>query len=171
MMSRPDLIGPVRHPLHPRSIWLMIATPRDLTLIFAAIYLIGGGVGIYALTNPPSSIAGDIGPAVIASIGVLLILASLVGVPTSLRGVWVVERIALAFLALAILLYLGCVIYLEFTGSGNRTLQIEVVLISLAACYFRDRHIRDRVIAPIDEQVVGKGKLATPKNEVSGTTQ
>jgi len=127
-----------------KRLWRKVREPRVISTLTSIAYLVGTIGGLSVMIEPPTTLEGAIGVTAMRLIAFSLTLGGLIGVPTSLFGVWWLERIAVLFVALATVLYASVVITLHLTEPGNRILQsafLVVVFLSQIARWHRI-HIR-----------------------------
>lgn len=116
-------------------LWLRLQEPRVITALQTISYLVFSALGIVVLLDPPRSIEAPAGTTFTLVWGLFAALGGLAGVYGTPGGKWIIERPAIYLCGTAIMLYLGMVIYLQFTAAGNRWPQIlalTLVLLSLA---------------------------------------
>ena len=137
------------------QLWLKINEPRIVSVTHAAVYFVLMSAGIYALVDAPNSVEGQAGDLAMMLLAGTLAVGGAIGVPTSLAGIWWLERTAVALVLLASGVYLGIIIALQLTSeSGNRWLQAGFVFSVLALHLVRWHRVRqrpydpDRVITP-----------------------
>lgn len=152
--------GLMPHRKVPRWIWRRTAPPKWLTIITATGYLLALGAGGYAIPNQPSSIEGAIGELAMYSVSTLLIIAGLLGTPTSLFGEWKVERYAALLAFIATFFYVLIVLALHVEGDGNRLLQAGEVSIAGLAMLARTIWTWRRPLAPREETLLGRDSRA-----------
>lgn len=138
-----------------RRLWLRVNEPRIVSLTHALVYFVLLSVGLYALVNAPGTVEGAVGDLAMMLLAGTLAIGGALGVPTSLTGIWWLERTAVALVVLASGIYLMIIITLQVTGSGgNRWLQAGYVFSVLALHIVRWHRVRqrpydpDRVITP-----------------------
>ena len=108
--------------------WAKVHEPRVIAVTQAVVYLLLGGVGIYALASPPSTIEGAIGEASMALLAGLLVFGGLaIGWWTALFGIHWLERYAVVSVGSAAGIYGAIILALHVTETGNRLLQFGFV--------------------------------------------
>ncbi len=113
------------------DMWLRIKEPRVLRVIFLAGYLVTLGTGIATLTNPPTTIEGQLGPVLSVSWALFWIGGGLVAALTVLQGWWEVERYGVYASMLGVVIY-GCVlIALHVQSPGSRLTQLGVLAVAI----------------------------------------
>lgn len=137
-------------------LWGRVAEPKNMTLITAAGYLLGGIVGAYAIVHQPRSLEGAIGEAAMYALATLLALGAAIGLPTCVFGEWKIERWGIAFAAFASVIYIIIVLYLHLTGDGNRLLQAGYIALALLGMIARGSHVWQRPEAPEREKLASR---------------
>lgn len=132
-----------------RGAWLRIHQPRVISALYCAIYLALAYAGITSFIAPPRSVEGVIGQVAVTTLALLLVLGGLLGAPAALRGIWWLERIAVASIAFSASIYGAIVLTLEIQSStGNRQLQLMFILVVLLMQAVRWHRIRVRPYDP-----------------------
>lgn len=114
-----------------RSWWLKVPDPRIISVIVGTVYgaafFLLGGVG--TLTAPPLSITETVpqGDAVMVGVGVLFLAGSIVGMIGGALDHWELERVGIAAMAAAALLYAYIVITLHVSSPGSRLTQLAML--------------------------------------------
>lgn len=116
-----------------RRTWQRVKVPRLVRVIFALGYLVTLATGVVTLTNPPTTVEGQLGPILSASWSLFWIVGGLAGSATILQGWWEIERYAVASAMFGILIYAAVLVLLHFTSPGTRLTQLGVLTI---ACLF-----------------------------------
>ena len=128
--------------------WRKIREPRVISVTYFVIYAVLFGAAISALLDPPRSVEGHIGAVAMTLLASMLAFGGLVGAPSSLIGIWWLERTAVFAIAMSALIYGGIVATLHFTGTGNRLLQLGFVATVLLMQIVRWHRIRQRPYDP-----------------------
>lgn len=110
------------------TLWSRVSEPRIVSMLRWVMYMALLLGGITAIVDPPRSLTGEIGTYAMVSLATLLAFGGLIGAVAVLPGAWWLERIALLAIILALLIYGGVIIGLQFTQPGNRLLQLSMVL-------------------------------------------
>ena len=134
----------------PRRLWLKINEPRIVSVTHALVYFVLMSAGLYALINPPNSVEGAAGDLAMTLLAGTLAIGGAIGVPTSLAGIWWLERTAVALVLLASGVYLGIIIALQVTSTSgsNRWMQASFVFSVLALNVVRWHRVKDRPYDP-----------------------
>lgn len=122
--------------------WMRVPEPRDISLIFTAVYVLAFTGGVIAFVAPPQSITGVAGPILLGTIGAFLLLGSVIGMIAGARENWKLERIGVWFMGGAIFVYGVQVAILQAITPGMRWLQLVVVTIALLIFVLRYRLVR-----------------------------
>lgn len=118
--------------------WMRVPEPRELSVVFTGAYFVAFLTGVATLTYPPMSLSKEVGgPQVMASVGVLLLVGSLVAMFGGAREHWKVERIGLWLMAWAGLIYATIVLFLQFTSNGSRLTQLGFIVLGLTVFLIR----------------------------------
>ncbi|VXB29125.1 hypothetical protein [Pseudoclavibacter sp. 8L] len=120
-----------------RWAWRELSIHPHLKALFLCAYVLAIGLGLAALIAPPTSIEVEIGPALTTAWGWLSLLAGIVGSLAVLPGWWWAEKLACGLLLLGLAIYLGTVVYLQITGSGNRYAQMTLFGFGIIIAAFR----------------------------------
>lgn len=128
--------------------WLKVHQPRVISVLYFAIYAVAAAGGVTALTSPPRSIEGVVGEVAMTTLALLLILGGTLGAPSALLGAWWLERLAVVSIAFSVGIYGLIVTILEIQESGNRKLQLSIILIVLLMQGVRWHRIRHRPYDP-----------------------
>lgn len=132
------MIGTFRVWLH--TWWLNVPEPREVSAVFTVAYMITLYTGIVTLLSPPDSLSQVVGgKAVMASVGALLILGSLISMYGGARDFWRLERIGIWLMAWGIGIYFAIVAYLQSTTPGSRLTQLG--MIALGGCVLLLRYV------------------------------
>ena len=133
---------------HPRALWHLLKEPRVITAMHLLGYAILATAGALALGTPPSSIKAEWGPLLTQLWGGGLLLGGVIGLVATPRGWWWVERTGITLLIIALAMYLSVVIYLHYTGSGNRLPQAGVAAYAIISLVIRWLRIRSAALDP-----------------------
>lgn len=133
-----------------KRLWQMVNEPRIVSTLHAAAYLVLAVVGMYALVNPPNSIEGAVGEVAMRLLAGVLTAGGVLGVPTSLAGIWWLERTAVALVCLASAIYLLIIIGLQLQSppGTNRFLQAGFVSVVLLLHIVRWHRVLERPYDP-----------------------
>lgn len=112
-------------------LWARLYEPKRIPVVFFAGYVLIAALAFWALTEPPLSVLGDIGPTITAGIAILLLVGALLSAYSAPSGWWALERIGLGFVGLAIAGYLIAVAYAHLTSEGSRAMQIAGLTVAL----------------------------------------
>lgn len=98
----------------------LIADPKNVSIAMSLIYFGAFLLGAMGIFDPPktSLSQGTIGA--MFSIGLLLCVGGLVGVPSALSGSYWAEKSAILFMILSLFLYSGIILYDTILVSGNK---------------------------------------------------
>lgn len=126
----------------PTRLWELLHEPRVITALMMLLYCVVTTMGAAVYVQPPSSISSELGWLTAGWAG-LLVIGGTLGVVSTPRGIWWVERLAIIATATGTAVYLATVLQLHVSGSGNRIPQagsIAIVLIALAIRWARIRY-------------------------------
>ena len=132
-----------------RRAWLKIHEPRVVAVVHAVTYLILMAGGATALIHPPTSISGEIGAVAMVLLAGMLTMGGLIGAVTVLPGWWWVERYGVALIISACAIYGWIISTLHFIQSGNRLLQLSIVLGLIGHMVIRLIRIKERPYDPM----------------------
>lgn len=100
--------------LWARFWWLTVPEPRLLSIGWGVVYLAVLCAGVAALTDPPLELLGaDTGALVQVSIGGLNTVGALVAMASGYRDFWRGERLGLALMSAAGLIYGGLLLHVR----------------------------------------------------------
>lgn len=116
------------------EVWLRIKEPRFLRVLFLLGYLVTLGTGIATLTNPPTTIEGQLGPVLSVSWALFWIAGGIVASLTVLQGWWEAERYGVYASLVGVAIYAAVVIALHLQSPGSRLTQLGVLIV--AALFF-----------------------------------
>lgn len=116
-----------------RSTWRLIDEPRFHRLFWLSRYILIAIAGFFAIAQPPSSIATELGGPGSFAWGILLATGGIMGAIFVLRHSWLWERIAIWLASGGWLMYLITVIYIHLNSEGNRLVQAGAILFILIA--------------------------------------
>lgn len=122
-----------------RSTWELIDEPRFHRLFWLSRYILIAIAGFFAITQPPSSIATELGGPGAFAWGILLAAGGIMGAIFVLRHSWLWERIAIWLATGGWLMYLITVIYIHLNSEGNRLVQAGAILFIIIALV--DRYV------------------------------
>lgn len=131
-----------------RRTWLRIREPRVVAVVHALTYLVLAGGGVSALLHPPTSISGEIGAVAMTLLAAMLTAGGAIGLVTVLPGWWWVERTGVSLIIAACVIYGWIISILHFVQSGNRLLQLSIVLGLVGHLVIRLIRIRERPYDP-----------------------
>lgn len=124
------------------GIWLRVQEPRLITVLQTLIYLLCAGAGWSTITNPPSSVEGQLGASLTMLWGLFALIGGVSGALSCPPGKWLIEKPAILLCGTAILMYAGIIITLHLSSPGNRLPQLFFVLISLVSFAIRYARIK-----------------------------
>jgi hypothetical protein len=124
------------------AVWLRIQEPRIVSVIQFFVYLAAAASGLAAVLSPPRSIEATAGAGLTLYWAWLLLLGGSLGAIAVLPGIWWLERSAVLACAGAALIYGVNIFALHLTESGNRLVQLFMILI--VALHFATRWFRIR---------------------------
>lgn len=126
-----------------RTLWSKVQEPKVVTVLHWIAYLVALAVGISALVDPPSSVAGELGPLLTAIWAWFFILGGVLGAFATLPGIWWLERGAVIACLTGLAVWVMVTVVLEFTiPDGNRWPQagaLTMLALALAVRWFRIR--------------------------------
>lgn len=132
--------------------WETIAEPRHVKIIYLGIYLLSVGIGWVTLTNPPQTIAGEVGPVITTIWASLFILGGIVGAFTVLPGWWWAERLlSIGPILIGLVIYLAVVVVLHAQSietGGSRATQIGIILLAASPFILRFFFIKEYSYEP-----------------------
>ncbi|PPF39987.1 hypothetical protein [Pseudoclavibacter sp. AY1H1] len=120
-----------------RWAWRELSIHPYLKALYLLVYLTAILLGLAALIAPPASIEVEIGPALTVAWGWLSLLAGVVGASAVLPGWWWAEKFSCGLLLMGLAIYLGTVIYVQNTSSGNRWAQMTLFSFGILLAVFR----------------------------------
>lgn len=139
-----------------KRLWGAIHEPRSVSIALFVIYVIYCSAGMYALTNPPQSIGGEIGAGAMSMLALLLIVGGLIGSIAALPGWYQLERFAVVFVGASGMIYFCIVLMLHVqASSGNRLLQVAFIAAATLLLLPRWRRISMR---PFRSEVLGENE-------------
>ena len=128
--------------------WRRVHEPRTVAIAQTLIYVAFAYGAFTALVDPPRTVEGAIGESSMMTLAIMLLFGGLLGAPSALLGAWRWERVAMLPTGLATVLY-GLIIFsLNITQSGNRQLQLMMVVTVFLQHIIRWRRIRQRPFDP-----------------------
>nr|WP_146177666.1 hypothetical protein [Sphaerisporangium cinnabarinum] len=126
-----------------RALWGKVQEPKVVTVLHWIAYVVGLGVGLSALADPPSSVAGELGPLLTTIWAASFILGGALGVFATLPGIWWLERAAVIACITGLAVWVMVTVVLELTiPEGNRWPQagaMTILALLLAVRWFRIR--------------------------------
>lgn len=130
-VAAPQNRGQFRALLHLLFGW--IEEPRVKRVLYFLTYIVAGFGAYVALVDPPRTVEGAIGPALMAAIGVFLAIGSLFASVGVLPGWWWLERAGAILILIGGIGYALIVISLSLseTEDLNRGLQLVFILIAI----------------------------------------
>lgn len=131
----------------PLRLWDLLHEPRAITLLMMLLYVTVFCIGCVALYYPPSSIEKELGWVTMLW-ATSLILGGFLGVASTPRGVWWVERLAIIATGTGVVIYLSTVLQLHLSEGGNRLPQAGFILIALISLAIRWVRIRYASLDP-----------------------
>lgn len=112
-------------------LWAKLYEPKRVPIVFFIGYVLIAGMAFWALTEPPISVLGDIGPIVTAGIAILLLVGAILAAYSAPSGWYALERIGGGFMSLAIAGYIVATTYAHFTSEGSRAMQLTGLSVGL----------------------------------------
>lgn len=131
-----------------RSLWSRVTEPRHVTIAYLIAYLAVCVLAVWALTEPPLSLLGELGPIITAGIAVLLLAGGVLASAATVPGWWALERIGIALMVLSLCSYIVALIYMHATEPGSRALQIAGLSVGVLLSAARAVSIWGRDWAP-----------------------
>lgn len=128
--------------------WRRVHEPRTVAIAQMLIYVAFAYGATTALLDPPRTVEGAVGESSMMTLAAMLLFGGLLGAPTALVGAWRWERVAMLSTGLATVLYGLIVLSLAITESGNRQLQLMMVVAVFLQHIIRWRRIRERPFDP-----------------------
>lgn len=120
------------------KVWMRIYYPQALTLLMCAAYIsliIGWSTSI---TNRPSSFEGTAGEYAMYIVTAMILIGSLIGLPTALVGRHQVEKTSVIMVGVGLALYATITYGIHITSeSGNRLPQAHSVIFAAIMCSIR----------------------------------
>lgn len=113
-----------------RDVWRALTDPPHQKPVYAAAYTITIVTGIATLVAPPMSIKAEIGPALMAWIGVTFVIGGAVAAPAMMSGWWWLERAAIGGIATGVAMYAAVVTLLHFEAQGSRLTQLGMIALA-----------------------------------------
>lgn len=117
-----------------RWLWGEITAPPHIKPIMAVAYGIATLTGMATLTNPPQSIAGELGPVLAAVWAWCFIAGGALGLATVFTPWWWAERVALIWADTGIAVYLFVVLNLHILAPPGSSRLTQIGIIGLASC-------------------------------------
>lgn len=112
-------------------LWARLYEPKRIPVVFFTGYVLIAALAFWALTEPPLSVLGDIGPIVTAGIAILLLVGAVLAAYSAPSGWYALERIGVGFMSLAIAGYIVAIAYAHFTSEGSRAMQLAGLTVGL----------------------------------------
>lgn len=112
----------------PLKVWLRIQEPRIVSLLQFFIYLCALAAGIAAIASPPRSIEASAGAFLTTYWAWTLVAGGLIGAVAVLPGIWWLERSAVIACVGATLIYAVNIWALHVTETGNRLVQLFMIM-------------------------------------------
>jgi hypothetical protein len=100
-------------------------------VVFFTGYVLIAALAFWALTEPPLSVLGDIGPIVTAGIAILLLLGAALAAYSAPSGWYALERVGIGFMSLGVGGYVVATAYAHFTSEGSRAMQLAGLTVGL----------------------------------------
>ena len=117
-----------------RWLWGEITAPPHIKPIMAVAYGVATFTGLATLTNPPQSIAGEVGPVLAAVWAWSFIAGGVLGLATVFTPWWWAERTALIFAGTGVAVYAFVVLNLHILAPPGSSRLTQVGIIGLAVC-------------------------------------
>lgn len=128
--------------------WRLLREPRALTALTMLSYVAFIFIGVTASLDPPASLSQELGW-VTTAWALFLLGGGTLGLVAAPRGVWWIERIAIAACGTGTAIYLVTVLQLHFFSEmGNRLPQAGMISLSLIALAGRWAYIRHSALDP-----------------------
>lgn len=131
-----------------RRAWHRLHEPRIISAVYGTAYAVAAIVGVWTTVSPPQSIEGQTGPVLMGMITVMVTIGGLIGVWTTLLGVYWAERTAAWAIIAGLTAWGGMTAYLQATGTGNRGLTLMACLFAIGLFSLRFYWIGDRPYNP-----------------------
>jgi lysylphosphatidylglycerol synthetase-like protein (DUF2156 family) len=112
-----------------RGLWLRVQEPRALSAIYFFAYVAITIVGVAVTVDPPRTVQGSIGHALVVLWAILLLVGGGIGASSVLQGAWWLERVGAIACGFAMLIY-GVAI------AGTPATQISLRIATLAFITF-----------------------------------
>lgn len=125
-----------------RKLWLRIQEPRKQSVAYFLIYLLTTGLGGAILADPPHSLQGTIGQALVMVWAAMLVLGGGTGLLTVLQGWWWLERAGAWLCIFAMGVYGAAVLALPVTQFSLRL--ATIIYAALGLMLFVVRLIKTR---------------------------
>lgn len=128
--------------------WRLLREPRALTALTMLAYAAFIFIGVTASLDPPTSLSEELGW-VTEAWAAMLFGGGLLGVVSAPRGVWWIERIAIAGCGTGTAIYLATVLQIHVASEmGNRLPQMGMIALALIALAGRWVFIRHSALDP-----------------------
>lgn len=131
-----------------RRAWAAVSEPRHVTAIYFVGYLIIAALALWALTEPPMSVLGELGPLITASIAILVLVGAVIAACAALPGWWALERIGLGFVSLGLFGYIVTVVWMHVSSEGSRAMQLAGLSVGVVFVAARVAQVWGRDWAP-----------------------
>lgn len=119
-------------------IWAKIYYPQVFTLLMCLAYANLAYGWATALANQPSSFEGTAGQTAMWIVSLMVLVGSLVGIPTALVGRHQVERTAVLMVGAGLFMYAAITYGLHITSeAGNRLPSAHTIIFAAIACPIR----------------------------------
>lgn len=113
-----------------QSLWHAITEPRKINVAYFFLYLSALGIGIGVCLTPPAVVHGEVGEVLSWAWGAILAGGGAAGAWAVLPGLWWIERLAIACIATAALIYLIIVIAVDLTDPQTHLMQAWVTVVA-----------------------------------------
>lgn len=112
-------------------LWGRLYEPKRIPIVFFTGYVLIAALALWALTEPPLSVLGDIGPVVTAGIAILTLIGATLSAYSAPSGWYALERIGVGFIGLGIAGYIVATTFAHFTSEGSRAMQLAGLTVGL----------------------------------------
>lgn len=126
-----------------RDLWHKIQEPRVISVLVFLMYLVLTAGALSVLVSPPATIKGELGQGGMIALGSLVLMGGVMGTIAALPGIWWLERLAVAGIALGLSTYAAIILALHITEPGNRFFQFTVVVALIITQVVRWARIRE----------------------------
>jgi hypothetical protein len=128
--------------------WARIREPKHVTVACFVGYVAIAAMALWALTEPPLTLLGEIGPVVTTGIGAMILIGAVLAAAATLPGDYSLERVGLGFIAIGLGGYMIALIFMHATSTGSRALQLAGFTIGFVMLMIRAVSNWDKEWAP-----------------------